>query len=59
MGTWMKITIKESSIQNGKKLVCPYCGTPINSFWLKDNCKISGITTKCKRCGKTLEITVE
>lgn len=55
----MTINIREATPSEPIKLKCPYCNTPISSFWLKQGGKVSGVTIKCKRCGKTLEITVE
>lgn len=38
---------------------CPTCGKPLKQIWLMKNAKVRGVTTKCKFCGETVEITAE
>jgi len=55
----MRISIKVVAESGRKKLFCPECNSAINAIWILENCKIEGVTTKCKVCGKTLQIKVE
>ena len=48
---------KAADIKEMKKVVCPYCGTPVNVFFRKD-AKCSGVFFKCKNknCKKQFEL---
>lgn len=46
-----------ANIKEMKKVVCPYCGTPVNTFYMKGAlCK--GVFFKCKNktCKKQFEL---
>ncbi|GFO86503.1 hypothetical protein ANBU17_28500 [Anaerostipes butyraticus] len=49
----------DRDISKMKKVVCPYCGTPVNTFYDKDaECK--GVFFKCKnkKCAKQFELRI-
>lgn len=42
-----------------KIYICPNCGKEINSIRYNDNSICYGVTTKCKKCGKIVEILIK
>lgn len=41
-----------------KKYVCPNCGKIINEIRFDSTSFCKGVTTKCKKCGKIIEIKI-
>ena len=48
-----------ADIREMKKVVCPFCGTPVNTFYVKD-AKCKGVFFKCrnKKCAKQFELKI-
>lgn len=53
----MTVDCKVTESGGNKKITCPFCGTKTNNFWLREKAVISGLTFKCKCCGKTIEVS--
>ena len=39
--------------------ICPNCGKPISNIRFNDGAFCCGVTTKCKKCGKIIEISIK
>lgn len=56
----MKITYKPSPRREIVRLHCPVCGERYRNVGLDpENCSITGLTFRCKRCREYRELTVE
>ena len=56
----MKIIITEAKHDpNIKKICCTFCGERIHGLGLHDGATVDGVSYRCKRCSKVLEIKVE
>ena len=51
--------IKTADIRKMKKVVCPYCGTPVNVFY-REGASCAGVFFKCKNrdCKKQFELRI-